>query len=120
MGAIGSGNADGNGLTTFADCNGSDVCVFDSILFAQFYATEGAVTGEGIATLQFETARRLRADGSRRKMQQADQAADFGLNVDVNAVNDGPGALATAGGATLGMTALFPSWGLFLLFPFNN
>merc|ERR1712232_1327714 len=116
MGAIGSGNADGNGLTTFADCNGSDVCVFDSILFAQFYATEGAVTGEGIATLQFETARRraLRASGSdgRRKLQQADQAADFGLNVDVNALDDGPGALATAGGATLGMTALISFMGL--------
>merc|ERR1719390_206458 len=64
--AIGSGTADGNGLTTFTDCNGSDVCVFDSILFAQFYATQGAVTGEGIATLQFDTARRrtLRASGS--------------------------------------------------------
>merc|ERR1712125_212737 len=109
--AIGAGTADGNGLTTFTACNGSDVCVFDSILFAQFYATQGAVSGEGIATLQFDTARRraLRASGAngRRKLQQADQAADFGLNVDVNALDDGgPGVLATAGGATMGMTAV--------------
>jgi hypothetical protein len=112
--AIGSGNADANGLTTFADCNGSDVCVFDSILFAQFYATQGAVSGDGIATLQFQTARRLGANGygKQRKLQQAESAADFGLNVDVNALDDGPGALATAGGATLGMTALISFMGL--------
>merc|ERR1712232_1239714 len=103
--AIGGGIADGNGLTSFSGCNGLDVCVFDSILFANFYATEGAVSGTGVATLQFAR-RRLGATGSRRKLQQADQAADFGLNVDVNALDDGPGALATAGGATLGMTAL--------------
>merc|ERR1712232_1359786 len=112
--AIGSGTADGNGLTTFSDCNGSDVCVFDSILFAQFYATQGAVSGDGIATLQFQTARRLGANGygKQRKLQQAESAADFGLNVDVNALDDGPGALATAGGATLGMTALISFMGL--------
>merc|ERR1712110_1075411 len=108
--AIGSGTADANGLTTFADCNGSDVCVFDSILFAQFYATQGAVSGDGIATLQFQTARRL--GGKQRKLQQAESADDFGLNVDVNALDDGPGVLATAGGATLGMTALVSFMGL--------
>merc|ERR1712232_299674 len=110
--AIGSGTADGNGLTTFTDCNGSDVCVFDSILFAQFYATQGAVSGDGIATLQFDTARRLRANSNGRQLQQAESAADFGLNVDVSALDDGPGELATAGGATLGMTALISFMGL--------
>ena len=106
--AIGSGTADANGLTTFTDCNGSDVCVFDSILFAQFYQTQGAVSGDGIATLQFDTARRLRANGNngQRQLQAAESAADFGLDVDVVALNDGPGQLATAGGATLGMTVL--------------
>lgn len=115
--AIGGGAADGNGLTTFADCNGSDVCVFDSILFAQFYSTEGAVSGEGIATLQFAptAGRRLRANGdmnAQRKLQQAESASDFGLAVDVTAVEDGPGALAPAsGGATLGATVLVAAMG---------
>jgi len=111
--AIGGGNADGNGLTSFSDCNGLNVCVFDSILFANFYTTEGAVNGVGIATLQFGR-RRLGANssGNQRKLQQADQAADFGLNVEVKALDDGPGALATAGGATLGMTALVSFMGL--------
>jgi len=110
--AIDGGSADTNGLTTFTDCNASPVCVFDSILFAQFYETPGAVSGDGIATLQFQTARRLGANGKQRKLQQAEAAADFGLNVDVNALDDGPGALATAGGATLGMTALVSFMGL--------
>jgi len=109
--AIGGGNADGNGLTSFSGCTGEQVCVFDTILFANFYATEGAVNGAGVATLQFAR-RRLGANGNQRKLQQADQAADFGLNVDVNALDDGPGALATAGGATLGMTALVSFMGL--------
>merc|ERR1711907_15309 len=77
--AIGSGTADANGLTTFTGCNGQDVCVFDSILFAQFYETVGQVSGDGIATLQFDTARRARAlKGSARKLQQA--AATFGVS----------------------------------------
>merc|ERR1712014_326432 len=114
--AIGSGAADANGLTTFTGCNGQDVCVFDSILFAQFYETVGQVSGDGIATLQFApTARRLRANGEivSRKLQQAESAADFGLSVDVNAINDGPGVLAPAGSgsATLGMTALVAAMG---------
>merc|ERR1712110_219720 len=102
------------GLTTFdSTCNGNAVCVFDTILFAQFYATEGSVSGEGIATLQFARRRRLGANGNdRRKLQQADQASEFGLNVDVNALDDGPGALATAGGATLGVTALVAFTGI--------
>merc|ERR1712216_326420 len=74
--AIGGGVADGNGLTSFSGCNGSDVCVFDSILFANFYATEGAVNGVGIATLQFARRRRrlgATSSANRRKLQQADQ-----------------------------------------------
>merc|ERR1712232_815337 len=115
--AIGGGAADGNGLTTFSNCNGNDVCVFDSILFAQFYQTQGAVSGEGVATLQFDTARRLRAataNGRQLQQQQADSAAEFGLNVDVNALNDGPGQLAPAGSsaATLGVTAAVAVMGL--------
>jgi len=113
--AIVGGAADpATGLTTFdSSCNGNAVCVFDTILFAQFYATEGSVSGEGIATLQFAR-RRLgsNSNGNQRKLQQADQASEFGLNVDVNALDDGPGALATAGGATLGMTALVSFMGI--------
>merc|ERR1711977_398550 len=72
--AIGSGTPDANGLTTFTGCNGQDVCVFDSILFAQFYETVGQVTGDGLATLQFDTTARRALKGS-RKLQQTDAAA---------------------------------------------
>merc|ERR1711877_69108 len=115
---IGSGSADANGLTTFTGCNGQDVCVFDSILFAQFYETVGQVSGDGIATLQFDTARRARAlKGSRRQLQQADaaSASEFGLNVDVNALDDGPGMLAPAGSSaatSFGMSAVVAFGGL--------
>lgn len=113
--AIGSGTADANGLTTFTGCNGQDVCVFDSILFAQFYETVGQVSGDGIATLQFDTARRA-LKGSRRQLQQADAdaASEFGLNVDVNALDDGPGMLAPAGSsaATFGISAVVAFGGL--------
>merc|ERR1712232_963821 len=117
--AIGSGAADANGLTTFTGCNGQDVCVFDSILFAQFYETVGQVSGDGLATLQFDTARRARAlKGSARQLQAQDaaSASEFGLNVDVNALNDGPGMLAPAGSsaaaASFGMSAVVAFGGL--------
>merc|ERR1712072_535250 len=115
--AIGSGTPDANGLTTFTGCNGQDVCVFDSILFAQFYETVGQVTGDGLATLQFDTtARRARALKGSRKLQAQDAAAasEFGLNVDVNALDDGPGMLAPAGSsaASFGVSAVVAFGGL--------
>ena len=83
----------GNLLTTydFAACEGTLVCRFSTILFAQFYATPGTVTGEGVASMQFgdlktgETRRQLRAEREERDLQAADAAgaAEFDLNFEV-------------------------------------
>merc|ERR1711907_31991 len=59
--AVESGIAAGNLLTSFDEtaCEGGDYCQFSSILFAAFYATEGQVSGAGVASMQFGTGRRL-------------------------------------------------------------
>jgi len=83
----------GNLLTTYDHlaCEGSEVCRFSSILFAQFYATPGTVNGEGVASMQFGTAktgltrRQLRATD--RKLQAEEEgagAAEFELDFEVN------------------------------------
>jgi hypothetical protein len=78
--AIEANREAGNLLTSynFADCEGSLVCKFSTILFAQFYATPGQVNGEGVASMQFGsektgvTRRQLRSD---RKLQDEQQGA---------------------------------------------
>ena len=100
----------GNLLTTYtpADCEGALVCRFSTILFAQFYATPGQVSGAGTASMQFGgTARRqLRAE---RDLQAADSAgaAEFDLNFEVaqaEAQSDS-GAGSTSMGAAMTMAA---------------
>merc|ERR1711988_1077393 len=110
--AIESGVAAGNLLTSFdeASCEGGDYCQFSSILFAAFYATEGQVSGSGVASMQFGTGRRLEegnGDGLRRRgLQQQEAAAtsEFDLAVSLAAVDDGPASLQTAAGASMGRT----------------
>jgi hypothetical protein len=88
--AIESNREAGNLLTTYShtDCEGSLVCKFSTILFAQFYATPGQVNGEGVASMQFgndktgNTRRQLRAD--RSLQQEGAGAAEFELVFDVN------------------------------------
>jgi len=95
------------GLTDFDGCEPL-VCVFSSILMAQYYATVGEVAGSGQATLQFPNAnvRRLAdGNGNRRLQEEPPTLSEFDLTVSANAVNDGPGALATgSGSATLGFS----------------
>ena len=100
----------GNLLTTYtpADCEGALVCRFSTILFAQFYATPGQVSGAGTASMQFGgTARRqLRAE---RDLQAADSAgaAEFDLNFEVaqaEAQSDS-GAGSTSMGVAMTMAA---------------
>merc|ERR1712160_86700 len=64
--AVESGVAAGNLLTTFDEttCANGDYCQFSSILFAAFYATEGQVSGNGVASMQFGTTRRLSSGDS--------------------------------------------------------
>jgi len=117
--AIESGVAAGNLLTSFDEtaCSGGDYCQFSSILFAAFYATEGQVAGNGVASMQFGTARRLsEKTGGLRALQEQEAAAtsEFDLAVSLAAANDGPVMLETAAGASMGtmLAAILSSFGV--------
>ncbi len=101
----------GNLLTTydFAACEGTLVCRFSTILFAQFYATPGSVDGEGVASMQFgdiktgDTRRQLRAE--RELQTEGAGAAEFELTFDVNKAEarteSGAGSTSVAAGMTM-------------------
>jgi hypothetical protein len=105
--------AAGNLLTTYtpADCAGTLVCTFSTILFAQFYTSLGEVNGAGVASMQFGTTtpvlRKLRA-GAREAQADAAGAAEFDLQFDVNVaqVKEGSGA-STIGALFMSIAALF-------------
>ena len=105
--AVESGVAAGNLLTTFDEstCASGDYCQFSSILFAAFYATEGQVSGNGVASMQFG-ARRLSsfASGGLRALQEQEVAAtsEFDLSVSLTAADDGPTIFQTAAGSSMG------------------
>merc|ERR1711971_653352 len=103
--AIESGVAAGNLLTSYDEtaCTGGDYCQFQTILFAAFYATEGQVSGNGVASMQFGT-RRLSKKSGLRALQEEDAAAtsEFNLAVNLEAADDGPVAFQTAAGASMG------------------
>ena len=100
----------GNLLTTYnpTQCKGAVVCRFSTILFAQFYATPGTVSGQGTASMQFGSSarRQLRAE---RDLQEAaaDPAgsAEFDLNFEVAQAEaqTGSGAGSTSMGAAVTM-----------------
>merc|ERR1712086_225351 len=100
----------GNFLTSYVggSCLNQYWCDFASVLFAQFYNTDGSVTGSGDASLQFKTTRRRLGDEGieDRRLQEDPGSAGMDISIDVNAIDDGPGDLKTAGGASLGATAL--------------
>ena len=104
----GAFEAASNSLTALS-CNPQDVyCSFASILFADFYLAAGTVAGNGNANMEFRTNRRLKGgvEGERRQLQEAAAASPFDVAVGVTELDDGPGALKTAGGASMGFTAL--------------
>merc|ERR1711971_1244621 len=103
--AIESGAAAGNLLTSFDEtaCAGGNYCQFSSILFAAFYATEGQVSGNGVASMQFGT-RRLSEGSGLRALHEQEAAApsEFDLSVELEAADDGPATLQTAAGSSVG------------------
>jgi len=113
---VGSSAENDMGLTLYDNCVSGDVCIFSTILLAQYYVEIGNVDGSGQATLAFPGAAQTTAPGTRRlgessdskrKLQEAapPTLAEFDMTVGINAVNDGPGALAQASGASvLGFT----------------
>jgi len=100
-----------NGLTSHdaLACAGAGWCQFSSILFADFYISEGTVTGAGNANLAFARRRNLKGsvDGEDgRQLQEAAAASPFDVAVPVTSTDEGPGSLKTAGGAAFGFSAL--------------
>jgi len=99
--AIVGGAAAGNYLTSFvpANCLNEYWCDFASVLFAQFYNTDGTVSGVGDASLQFKTTRRRLGEQDRR-LQDDPGSAGMDISIDVNGNAEGPGDLKTAGGSS--------------------
>jgi hypothetical protein len=105
--AIEGNSPAGNLLTDYspAACRGTEICTFSTILFADFYFSQGTVDGAGIASLQFGTqgvaaGRKLRANKDADRFLQEDgepAAAEFDLNLQVNqaVVRGASGAAST-------------------------
>ena len=89
-------------------CQGSPVCKFSTILFAQFYTTLGEVNGQGVASMQFgttktgNTRRQLRAD--RDLQEEGAGAAEFELDFEVNQAEARTGS--GAGSLSIGIAAM--------------
>jgi len=101
--AITNSSPAGNWLTSYnpSSCLNAYWCDFASVLFAQFYNTDGTVSGAGDASLQFLTRRRrLGEEGEQRRLQDDPGAAGMDIAIDVAGEAEGPGDLKTAGGAS--------------------
>jgi hypothetical protein len=103
---VGRNRVAANQLTTLVCTGGQQICSFETILFAAFYTTPGAVLGAGVASMQFGTTnngRRLRGDSEGRDLQEDDAAAaaEFELDFDVAQAT----AEGTSGAASYGMVA---------------
>ena len=108
--AISGGAAAGNFLTSYVagNCLNEYWCDFASVLFAQFYNTDGSVSGSGDASLQFKTARRRLEEQENvggRRLQDDPGSASMDISIDVNGLYDVAGDLKAAGGASFGATA---------------
>ena len=104
--AVDSASAADNLLTYYPGCTGDHFCRFSSILFADFYITRGTASGSGSAKTKFEgTRRRLGANNEGRALQET-AGSVFDVSVELDITDEGPGALKTAGGVSLGFTAL--------------
>ena len=97
-----------NLLTTYDNtvCTGSLVCHFSTILFANFYTSQGAVDGSGIASMQFGSNRRLRLS-DRNLQDDAAAAAEFELQFGVAATVETPSGASSIGAMMItGLLAL--------------
>lgn len=101
--AIVSGTQAANRLTFYGSCDGNHYCLLSSILFADFYATAGIASGDGAARVKFEGSTRRLAEENRLLQEDS---SPFDINVALAESEDGPILAKTAGGASLGFTAL--------------
>merc|ERR1712176_140227 len=101
--AIANAAPAGNYLSSYvaANCLNQYWRDFASVLFAQFYNTDGTVSGAGDASLQFKTRRRRLGEAEeQRRLQDDPGSAGMDISIDVLGEAEGPGDLKTAGGAS--------------------
>jgi hypothetical protein len=73
-----------NGLTILFCSNGVDVCVFESILFADFYSTPGVVLGSGTGSMQFGPSTPRRLSTLQADMSESTATSEFEIDFGVN------------------------------------
>jgi hypothetical protein len=117
--AVENNDAASNGLTSLECIEGEQVCWFETLLKAEFYASPGAVAGSGIATMRFgQPQRRLQTTASRALQEEPEVAgaAEFTLDFSVNgAADDKTGSGAPISSGFLGVTFLAFTGALALL-----
>ena len=110
-----------NMLTQYSCTADALFCSFSTMLLADFFTAKGIVSGQGQVSMQFGTSqdrrsRRFAAEKTnlrslQQQQQDTDVAADyassgFSISIPVMKMDDRPGFLPTAGGASYGTTSL--------------
>jgi hypothetical protein len=98
--AVENGAAALNGLSDLTCDPGSDVCMVETILVADFYTITGVVSGSGVGSMQFGSARRLLRSSERDLQTIQDEAgsAQFDLSVETVAGEDTGASSASSTG----------------------
>jgi hypothetical protein len=113
--AVENGAAALNGLSDLTCDPGSEVCMVETILVADFYTITGVVSGSGVGSMQFGSARRLRSsERGLQTIQDEAGSAQFDLSVETVAGED-TGASGASSTGLCAMTFLGAA-GLALLF----
>lgn len=86
--AVEDREAANNALSELFCTPGSLVCAFETILFASMYRTPGAVTGSGVASMQFGDDPAVSRRNLRRTLQEDDESAvaavaEFDMDLEV-------------------------------------
>jgi hypothetical protein len=123
--AITNGAVASNGLTEMWCQLGYAICHFETILFADFYRQPGAVTGAGIADMQFggEVSEQSVSPKNRRRqlrnLQEEDAgggaAAEFGLQFSIAASDNVAGTSGAAGKTLVAMAVALMSLTLIIV-----
>jgi hypothetical protein len=103
--AVADGAAANNGLSDLTCVAGSDVCMVETILVAEFYSVAGVVSGSGIGSMQFGT-RRLRSGSRATQAEDEAGSSEFDMEVETVATVDDTASGAAAAGASA-LLALF-------------
>jgi hypothetical protein len=97
-----------NDLTTYTPCRGEAICSFETILLANFYTSLGAVTGSGVASMQFGTNASRRLRSGVRNLQEDDVAggSEFELDLSIAKAGNFQGNSAASSMSLMSMLSL--------------